>query len=69
MCKFTNCTHTNEPGCKILEAIKQGKLSEERYNQYEKLKNEIKYNANSDDYLKEKKKNLRQLLRLIENTD
>ena len=21
MCKFSDCTHTNEPGCKILEAI------------------------------------------------
>lgn len=64
MCKFTNCTHTNEPGCKILEAIKQGKLSEERYNQYEKLKNEIKYNANSDDYLKEKKEKFKAIAKI-----
>lgn len=64
LCKFTNCTHTNEPGCKILEAIKQGKLSEERYNQYEKLKNEIKYNANSDDYLKEKKEKFKAIAKI-----
>ena len=64
LCKFTNCTHTNEPGCKILEAIKQGKLSEERYKQYEKLKNEIKYNANSDDYLKEKKEKFKAIAKI-----
>ena len=30
-CKFTDCTHTNEPGCKILEAIASGELALERY--------------------------------------
>ena len=28
MCKYSNCTHTNEPGCRILEAIEKGDLSE-----------------------------------------
>lgn len=25
-CRFSNCTHTNEPGCKIIEAIENGEL-------------------------------------------
>ena len=29
MCKYSNCTHTNEPGCKILQAIENGELSKE----------------------------------------
>ena len=36
-CKFTNCTHTNEPGCRILEAIRNNELSEERWNSYLKI--------------------------------
>ena len=31
MCKYSNCTHTNEPGCKILEAIEEGELDQERF--------------------------------------
>ena len=54
-CKFSDCTHTNEPGCRILEAIENGKLSQERYNSYLKLKNEAKYNSDSEAYLKEKR--------------
>ena len=37
MCKYSNCTHTNEPGCKILEAIENGELQKERFEQYLKL--------------------------------
>ena len=54
-CKFSDCTHTNEPGCKILEAIKNGELSHDRFNSYIKLQNEAKYNNDSENYLKEKR--------------
>lgn len=33
-CKFNNCTHTNEPGCKILEDIEAGNIDEDRYLSY-----------------------------------
>lgn len=33
-CKFNNCLHTNEPGCKVKEAVINGELSEERYVNY-----------------------------------
>lgn len=42
-CKFTDCTHTNEPGCAILEALDSGELTDERYKSYLKLKREAKY--------------------------
>ena len=29
-CKFNNCIHVNEPKCAIIEAVKNGKISEER---------------------------------------
>lgn len=36
-CRFSNCTHTVEPGCAILEAIENGQLVEDRWNSYRKI--------------------------------
>lgn len=33
-CRFGNCTHTHEPGCAVLEAIKEHRISQSRYNSY-----------------------------------
>ena len=60
-CKFSDCTHTSEPGCKVLEAIKNGELSEERYNAYIKLKNEARYNSDSESYLREKRNKFKEI--------
>ena len=60
-CKFSDCTHTNEPGCKILEAIEEGELSQDRFNSYIKLQNEAKYNNDSDGYLREKRNKFKEI--------
>ena len=60
-CKFSDCTHTSEPGCKVLEAVKNGELSEERYNAYMKLKNEARYNGDSESYLREKRNKFKEI--------
>ena len=36
-CKFSNCRHDTEPGCAVKEAIRNGELSEERYELYKSL--------------------------------
>lgn len=33
-CRFSPCTHTHEPGCRIKEAVEEGLISEERYISY-----------------------------------
>ena len=33
-CRFNNCLHVNEPGCRIIEAIEDGEIYEERYMSY-----------------------------------
>jgi len=33
-CKFYNCKHINEPKCAVIEAVKEGEISEERYVSY-----------------------------------
>lgn len=63
-CKFVNCSHTNEPGCAILNAISIGKLSYERFNSYNKLKNESKYIEDSESYIKKKKKKFKEISKL-----
>ena len=60
-CKFSNCTHTNEPGCRVLEAIENGELSYDRYNSYLKLKNETRYSDDPDAYLKEKREKFKKI--------
>lgn len=58
-CKYNNCTHGTEPGCMIREAIKNGALSEKRFENYQKLKREISYDGlNSRQIENEKIKNM-----------
>jgi ribosome biogenesis GTPase len=33
-CRFDNCTHHNEPGCKVKEAVENGEISILRYSNY-----------------------------------
>lgn len=33
-CKFNDCLHTNEPGCKVLEAFEEEKIESSRYHSY-----------------------------------
>lgn len=33
-CKFNTCTHHHEPGCKVLEAVENDLISNERYESY-----------------------------------
>ena len=54
ICKFVNCSHTNEKGCAILAAINAGDLSEQRYQNYLKMKRESEFNQMS--YLEKRKK-------------
>ncbi len=46
-CRFSNCSHTQEPGCAILAAIKTGDLSEDRHNSYLKLAKEVELRERS----------------------
>lgn len=36
-CQFNNCTHTHEPGCAVIKAVKDEVISESRYNSYIKM--------------------------------
>lgn len=36
-CKFSNCSHEHEPGCAILQALKDKKISQQRFDNYQKI--------------------------------
>lgn len=44
-CRFTNCNHTHEPGCRVLEAVDEGEISRDRLENYRKMKRELEYLA------------------------
>lgn len=48
-CRFSDCTHTKEPGCAIRAAIAAGDLPEERLRAYEKLQAEAAYEHRRED--------------------
>lgn len=39
-CRFTDCRHGDEPGCAVREAVRTGRIAQERYLSYLELQNE-----------------------------
>jgi ribosome biogenesis GTPase len=42
-CRFADCTHTCEPGCAVLQAVRDGTLESERVQRYIKLRKETEF--------------------------
>jgi len=47
-CRFDNCTHVEEPGCAVVEAVNNGLLEPEIYQSYLKLRKESWYFSASE---------------------
>lgn len=43
LCRFSDCTHANEPGCEVLHAVKTGELPVKRLENFHKMKREMDY--------------------------
>ena len=37
-CQFSDCTHSHEPGCAVIAAVREGRVHEERYESYLRLR-------------------------------
>lgn len=46
-CRFRDCTHSGEPRCAVLAAVKSGEINREHYENYMKLKQESEFNTMS----------------------
>ena len=64
LCRFSNCTHTNEPGCAVLKAIEDGRLDADRWSSYRKLATENLYNTNEAEYMKAKKEKFKEIAKI-----
>ena len=42
-CRFSNCRHIHEPGCRVLQAIAAGEILQDRLDSYHKMKRELAY--------------------------
>ncbi|WP_430973438.1 ribosome small subunit-dependent GTPase A [Sunxiuqinia rutila] len=63
-CKFGDCTHTSEKGCAVTEAVKQGKLDEQAYENFLKMERE---QAHFDLSVSEKRKKDKAFGKMIKN--
>lgn len=48
-CRFRDCAHNDEPGCRIQEALQTGELDARRYQSYLKLKRELAHMERKSD--------------------
>jgi ribosome biogenesis GTPase len=53
-CRFRDCTHSNEPGCAVLNALERSEIDAEHYDNFIKLRRESEYNLLS--YAEKRKK-------------
>ena len=53
-CRYSDCSHSNEPICAVREAVKSGTITQEHYDNYIKLSGESKFNQMS--YAEKRKK-------------
>ncbi|MDU1892369.1 MAG: ribosome small subunit-dependent GTPase A [Dysgonomonas sp.] len=62
LCRFTDCTHTNEPGCAVIEAMDNGSLDRKVYESYLKLRRETIHFSTSEHERRKKEKSLSRLI-------
>lgn len=54
LCKYNNCTHTHEDGCAIKQAIEDGEIDQEQFDEYMKLLYENGYEENKEQFMFDK---------------
>ena len=53
-CKYKDCAHTHEGGCKVLAELKAGNLNKDKYSNYINLKKEVEFYEMSEKEKREK---------------
>lgn len=63
-CKFKDCTHTNEVGCAVLEAVENGEIDPASYGNYRKMERE---KAHFEATIAEKRKREKEFGKIMKN--
>lgn len=66
-CKYADCSHSNEKGCAIIDALNQGELDEAQWQNYLKLQHEQERYTSSVHEKREKDKQLGKLYKSIQS--
>lgn len=64
-CRFTDCTHTQEPGCAVLKALETGEIAAEHYENFIKLKRESGYHQMSAAEKRKKDRNFGKFVKSV----
>jgi ribosome biogenesis GTPase len=62
-CKFKNCSHINETGCSVLEAVEKGEIDKSSYENYLKMEKEKTYFESSISERRKKDKNFGKMIK------
>jgi ribosome biogenesis GTPase len=49
LCRFADCTHRDEPGCIVRQAVHDGDLDSARFENYQKMQKELEYLVRKQD--------------------
>ncbi|MDD4754351.1 MAG: ribosome small subunit-dependent GTPase A [Desulfitobacteriaceae bacterium] len=63
-CKFNDCTHINEVGCSVIEAVENGEIDKKSYENYLKMERE---KAHFESTVEEKRKKDKEFGKVIKN--
>ncbi|HAN19717.1 MAG: ribosome small subunit-dependent GTPase A [Bacteroidetes bacterium GWC2_33_15] len=63
-CKFKDCTHTNETGCSVLEALEKGEIDKASYENYLKMERE---KAHFESTIAERRKRDKEFGKIMKN--
>ncbi len=66
-CRFSDCTHTNEPGCAVIEALEKGQLDNSVYQSYLKLRREAWHFSAQKHEKRKKDKSLTRIVNEVKN--
>ncbi len=55
-CRFADCTHINEPGCKVLEALEAEEITPEAYDNFQRLVRETEHYESTEHERRKKQK-------------
>lgn len=64
-CKFKNCSHTNEKGCAIKEAIENGEIDAESYANFKKMEKERSFFESTVEEKRKKDKNFGKMIKSV----
>lgn len=66
-CKYSDCKHIEEKGCAVLQALENGEIDEEAYENYRKLEREKSYYETNKLDRKKKEKVFGKMIKNIQN--